>query len=427
MASGSLGRASSIKSVNSATGVVAGHSHTRSLYHLGRESPTIIAMPSTSTTTAPPSAGPMSAVSGMSGGSAGSGITIEEDEEMTPGGSVKRTHSLQQGYGHHSKIQERLARSPALFPTYQRTSAAAPAPSSSLGQINFRREDEPPTSPIRRSPWDAASITPENDGWAGVRTRDDLGAEFQGMHIHNDTSRPHTEMQSMQSLAMGPPSSHQALYNMVMQDRYLPKMMSPPAPQMLPVIPQSRSNSQQPEREARSDTPNDGQQQAMMGYHAPTYQPSAGNYIDLGDGGNMGSGRYLSSQHSQLPQAQQQHQLPVDGRWQGNYQTYHQDLNLGAMLRPGGMAVSTGFDPRTQTVYQGGFLPQQFSYHQQFTAAPIPVATPETTVKVPDEVAKKAAQEVERMVASKNLNPTDFDCEPVNVSWDVGDPSMGRY
>jgi hypothetical protein len=269
-------------------------------------------------------------------------------------------------------------------------------------------------------------------GQAGsnTRTRDQLTTAFEAMQLSNEMLGAGGGHVGGVVAGAGQPSQ-QMLYQMAMQESYgdlrgrsmpaggqqqqlgdyavdqsgrLAQRMPPVASTrtsladqtVLSPILQSRSHSRQ--AEGRAGTPGDhSQQQQQQQQPYPSYPGQAGgNYIDLSEHGE--SGRFTP-----------QHQ--TDNRWQPQFQQYNQMPGMQGQQQPGMPPVMPGggYSGQQQTFHAP--YPQTAQYYQQFAPG-----NPPEPVKIPDAVASKAAADVQRMVERKNLNPTDFDCEPVDVS-----------
>ncbi len=413
------------------------HAHTKSLFQRVPSPPqqpplsSTAALPPSAWTSAIGSAVGDAYTSVIASGQSTAGLQGSNygDEVDETGASVRRTHSLQHGYGASSKIQERLARSPALFPTYQRQGPPSALPRQPKKDQLRDGEIEPPTSPIRRSPWSATEVTPENDGWQDLRSganqgpatreflqrramegidgpqtsqaqQDQLRNAFEAIQLGNEILGGGSTAAPTRSPAVA--AQHSLLYQMAMTDDvvdrgrpatsnnlsgYDPSVLQSAVNLTLSPIPGSRTQSQQPGGRI-------GLGQDLPGQ----FQPSRDDYVDLTDSWSAGPPQMTR----QFSNPQQGASRDFEPRWG----------------QPPANAYNTGYTPAMQS-YAGPQDPGQVLYPQQHFAQmsvglqpymqQMPAhqqrgPPPPEPVKIPDAVAEKAAADV-RQMGSEGTQP----------------------
>lgn len=273
------------------------------------------------------------------------------------GADVRRHQSLQQGFGHSTKVQERLARSQALLPPEQRITYVAERES---GERERRTSDLSP-----RNVWGTGTGMGGNDGWAQVDTAMRARANHTPVNTsavgRRETRTPPTgefsePLQNPYQAGMQRDSLMQAFQAMQLGNEML-------GPAVIPEVPA---------------VPNlaDVYRSSLMAYGQTNYDADYGYPRALGppiDAGLSYPGYTPVVTQTPFPT------FPTAP-----------PVNTAAPYHTG--------TPFTQSLSQ--------SSHSHAQAPPV----------VPDHIARAAEAEVDQMIASRHLNPVDFHCEPENAS-----------
>lgn len=273
------------------------------------------------------------------------------------GADVRRHQSLQQGFGHSTKVQERLARSQALLPPEQRTAYGADRESG---------ERERRTSDLSaRNVWGTGTGVGGNDGWAQVDTAMRARANHTPVNT-NAVGRRETRTQPTGEFSEPLQDPYQAgvqrdsLMQAFQAMQLGNEMLGPAVVSEVPAVPNLA----------------DVYRSSLMTYGQTNYDADYGYPRALGplvDAGLSYPGYTPVVPPTPFPT------FPTTAA-----------VNTPAPYHTG--------VPFTQSLSQ--------SSHSHAQAPPV----------VPDHIARAAEAEVNQMIASRHLNPVDFHCEPENAS-----------
>lgn len=275
------------------------------------------------------------------------------------GADVRRHQSLQQGFGHSTKVQERLARSQALLPPEQRTSYIAETEGGG-------RERERRTSDLSaRNVWGTGSRVGGNDGWAQVDVAMRARANYTPVnHPSNALGRRETRT---------PPTGE--FQGEMLQDPYQPGLQRDSLMQAFQAM---QLGNEMLGPVAGSDL---GPVPAL----ADVYRNSLMTYGQAGYDADYGYTRALGP--------------PVEtGLPFAGYAPVAPTMPFPTFPNAAPVNSSYANVPFTQSLSQ--------SSHPHPQAPPV----------VPDHIARAAEAEVHQMIANRHLNPVDFHCEPENAS-----------
>ncbi|KAJ9104134.1 hypothetical protein QFC19_004118 [Naganishia cerealis] len=331
--------------------------------------------------------------------------------QQSIGADVKRHQSLQQGFGHSTKVQERLARSQALLPPEQRTSAPLVHATSPVATSDRdRRLSDIASSSSARNVWSTnlAGADVVNDGWEQVDHA--MRARLNHTPVNLPGPTPPTTSLSRQH-SHTPPTVQQGnvlvgdqLYSSMQQDSawadpsyhsdfiqrdslsqafqamQLGTEMLIPASGPINPASQLSSHPLMPAT-AMEDLYRNG----LVPYGVPRAHPIApGAYADNMDY-NSSYGRRAQAASPVYPG------FPTTS---GQIQSSSVPLLQGTAVMP----------PAQQHSHQ--------HHHQHSLQQP-------ATQAVPNHIARAAEAEVQLMIAKRGLNPYDFGCQPENARFFV--------
>lgn len=323
--------------------------------------------------------------------------------QQSSGADVRRHQSLQQGFGHSTKVQERLARSQALLPPEQRTSGPSMNPASPLITADRdRRLSDIASGSSARNVW---SLNDDgNDGWEQV----DVAMRARANHTPLTLAGPY------QSTT---PLSRQQTH-------------TPPVPpsgnthlgeQLYPAMQQATSwdPSYPPDLMQRDNL---AQAFQAMQLGSEMLMPAPGS---LAAGSQINPHPLMSTsalddlyRNALMPYPVQRAHPIAPG-------AYPENVDYNASYGHAQQAVSpiyAGFAAPSVHLMQGPSTmpppthaaPQQHAQHYQHHQHQVP-----QTQAVPDHIARAAEAEVQLMIAKRGLNPYDFGCQPDKVSLSI--------
>ncbi|WVQ71938.1 hypothetical protein IAR50_001480 [Cryptococcus sp. DSM 104548] len=382
ISSGSLGRSTSLKAVGE-------HTYRPSMSNINPDpQPTPPGVLSPQNAFSPPTPPPLSSTAALPP----FGLPGYDSAMATGPADVKRHQSLNQGYGSHSRVRDRLEKSPSVLTLEGRSSDVRQRLES--GRLV---EDEPPTSPVGPSVW---SNNPRlGDGWASApgqatntkNASQQLQDAFEAMNLGRKMMAPENGFaQGPPINGYGPNRERLSLETNIMRHPH-------------PGSAGSGNGQLQRKGSGADGEPSwvnklvGGDNTPMMGHHMPRsasahswagerdrhpnqgYPGYPGNYM------NMNNNGYMPIPQN-MPQNQQGRMMPPMSMGGMNY-----------MGMPGAMpGFAQGFS---------GYMPQQLGGHggQGQHNYPSPPAT-----------AGMGAQDkdVIELARKKGLNPATFECRP---------------
>lgn len=316
--------------------------------------------------------GPLSGMGQLSSPTYAGFPGIQERERE--GADVRRHQSLQQGFGHSTKVRERLARSQALLPPDQRTPLSDQQPPSFPSRERRPSELSGSRMDLGRNVW--ATSSGEGDGWAQVDV---------AMRARQNPTPPNVQREMTTGRTHGPGDAFGGGREEFQRDNQLPRDGYQSRDGYQPREPPREAYRADPlahafagiSLEPSASFPAFGAQTPTPDlYRTYSYTPG---YPDAGGGGEYPS--YGSRQVDEYPP----------------------------------------FPPQA---------PQGYAYANPPVIPPLPIVTPSPAMQqstsfaqqqqqlpvVPDHIARAAEYEVHQMIAKRRLNPVDFHCEPENVS-----------
>lgn len=325
--------------------------------------------------------------------------------QQSSGADVRRHQSLQQGFGHSTKVQERLARSQALLPPEQRTSTSSVnATSPVITADRNRRLSDITSGTSTRNVW---SLNDDgNDGWEQV----DVAMRARANHTPVNVISPYqpaTPLSRQQThtppvLQTGGTHLGEQLYPSMQQTQSWDPSYPPDLAQrdnlaqafqamqlgtemMMPALGATVAGSQiNPHAMMSASALDDAYRSSLMPYTVQRAHPLApGAYAEGVDyNAGYGLGQQVAS--------------PVYSGFPGS----------GVQMSAPGVNLLQGPSTLPPVVHTA---PQQHSQHHHQHQM-------QQTQTVPSHIARAAEAEVQLMISKRGLNPYDFGCQPDKVS-----------
>ncbi|KAJ9099292.1 hypothetical protein QFC21_004173 [Naganishia friedmannii] len=323
--------------------------------------------------------------------------------QQSTGADVRRHQSLQQGFGHSTKVQERLARSQALLPPEQRTSGSSVNGTSPVITADRDRRLSDIASGISsRNVWSLNDIG--NDGWEQV----DVAMRARANHSPGNLAGPYQPATPLSRQQTHTPPVLQSS-NMQLCEQLYPAMQQTQSwdPSYPPDLLQ-RDNLAQAFQAMQLGTemlmPASGSTAAGSQIN-PHALMSASALDDLYRNGLM-----PYPVHRARPTAPGAYSEGVD--YNARYGHVQQAVSPGYLGFPGSSGQmpppgvhliqgSSTMPPPIQTA------PQQHAQHHHHHQHQV-----QQTPAVPNHIARAAEAEVQLMIAKRGLNPYGFGCQP---------------
>ncbi|KAJ9116468.1 hypothetical protein QFC22_004910 [Naganishia vaughanmartiniae] len=317
--------------------------------------------------------------------------------QQSTGADVRRHQSLQQGFGHSTKVQERLARSQALLPPEQRTSGpSGKATSPVITADRDRRLSDIASGTSARNVW---SLNDDgNDGWEQV----DVAMRARANHTPVNPAGPYQPAT--------PLSRQQTHTPPVIQSD-----MTHLGAQLYPAMQQTQSwDPSYPSDLTQRDNLAQAFQAMQLG--TEMLMPATGSQINPHP--LIAASALDDLYRNGLMPYPAQRAHPISPGAYTNNVDYNNGYGLVRQavspLYPGFPATAMQMPPPGGHLMQGPSImpssvhtapqhqPQHHHQHQQVQQTPA----------VPNHIARAAEAEVQLMIAKRGLNPHDFGCQP---------------